>query len=116
MIGTGIEVGNPTDNLGNVCPEKKVLSLHANFDAMKLKMMLLAIVADSPMAATAAMAERMMRRLMARLLRMYVENESSRIRAYAVGHCGVSRPPRRTHAVGVRAEGTGQELVARNRV
>jgi outer membrane protein len=44
MIGTGIEVGNPTDNLGNVCPEKKVLSLHANFDAMKLKMMLLAIV------------------------------------------------------------------------
>ena len=45
MIGTVIEVGNPTDNLGNVCPEKKVLSLHANFDAMKLKMMLLAIVA-----------------------------------------------------------------------
>ena len=45
MIGTVIEVGNPTDNLGNVCPEKKVLSLHANFDAIKLKMMLLAIVA-----------------------------------------------------------------------
>jgi outer membrane protein len=44
MIGTGIEVGNLTENLGHVCPDKKLLSLHANFDAMKLKMMLLAFV------------------------------------------------------------------------